>query len=406
MYNKARMVEIKILSRIALLILIYFVVYALYNGIINPVPAQGDSWAYHIPISQTIINGTFLNPVDYKLPQWYYPGSSEAINSIFLILNIPLTLSNLFASLVLFFTLWKLGMTFRLPYYYALLFAVAICSLNGIVRWFNAVSIDIWVSVFFCWAIILLENPQKTKLFFLKLGFVLGMLIGSKYTAIGFLIIILLTYWKSIVNNINFQRILIFFIPFSIFGVFWYIRNYISVGSPFYPVSVLGFRGEHLFLSNIGTEILAHPIQMMNALFGEFKIWSFVLLVPIIYPLWYLKNKKKNSIYGLHKILLIASACIVYFITFPTSSDEWIMVSSLRYSFPFFILLILAVFLIAQKLKRTIWLGYFVIANMIMVTSFNYYPKLIFLYLPITLISYYLIGKFEINAVSHKYTAK
>jgi hypothetical protein len=398
----AKMVEVKTITRIALLIFIYFVTYGLYNGIINPVPAQGDSWAYHIPISYTIINGTFLNPVDYKLPQWYYPGSSEAINSIFLLLHIPLTLSNLFASIVLFFTLWKLAMMFRLSYYSALLFAVAVCSLNGVVRWFNAVSIDIWVAVFFCWAIILLENPKKTKLFFLKLGFVLGMLIGSKYTAVGFLILILASYWKNIISTINIQRFIIFLIPFSIFGVFWYIRNYISVGSPFYPVSVLGFQGEHLFLSTVGNEILAHPLQMINALFGEFKSWSLVILIPILYPLWYARKKIKFNVHGLHRILLMASVSMIYFLTFPTSSDDWIMVSSLRYSFPFFILLILAVFLIAQKLKRQDWLGYFVIGNMIMVTSFSYYPKLVFFYLPLAVLNYYLINKFEHHLILSK----
>src|SRR5260221_6375400 len=108
----------------------------------------------------SILNGSFLTLHNPKLPQWYYPGSSEAINSLFILLHIPLVLSNYIAILVLFVCLWWLGKTFHLNKYYALLFALVFCTLNGIVRWLNAVSADIWVSVFFSLTIILLENPK------------------------------------------------------------------------------------------------------------------------------------------------------------------------------------------------------------------------------------------------------
>lgn len=385
------MTEVRTITKIALLILIYYITYALYNGILNPIPALGDSWAYHIPISQTILNGSFLNPVGFKIPPWYYPGSAEAINSLFILLHIPLTLSNLFAAIVLFFTCWKLALTFKLDYYYSLLFGITIVSLNVIVRWFNAVSIDIWVAVFFCWAIILLESPKKTITYFAKLGFVFGMLIGSKYTALLLTIVLLIIYWGKLVRNVNAKRFLAFLIPFSLFGLFWYIRNYISISNPFYPLEILGFQGADPFTINIFDIAIAYPLQMFNALFGEYKLWSFVLLVPGWYAYWVFVKKKKLTIPGLGILTIIGFVNFLLFLKFPTSNEEWIMVSSFRYSYPIFIPLILTVFLLANKYHLQNVLGYFVIANMITVLSFSYFPKLIIFFLPLSIICFYFI---------------
>jgi hypothetical protein len=175
------MQKVNILAKVSLLIALYYLIYYIYTGILNPLPLDGDSWDYHIPIAVSILDGSFLShpheviphwhrPESHGsdsstglqfIPQWYYPGASEAINALFILLGIPLTLSNIFATIVLFFCLWKLARTFLLSSSYSLLFAVAICTLNLILRWLNAVSIDVWVGVFFTFAVILLEKPKQ-----------------------------------------------------------------------------------------------------------------------------------------------------------------------------------------------------------------------------------------------------
>lgn len=385
------MAEIRTIAKIALIILIYYISYAFYFAILNPIPALGDSWAYHIPISQTILNGTFLKPVNFEIAPWYYPGSAEAINSLFILLHIPLTLSNLFAGLVLFFTCWKLALTFKLDYYYSLLFSATICSLNVIVRWFNAVSIDIWVAIFFCWAIILLESMKKNVIYFAKLGFVFGMLIGSKYTAVLLAIVLLIIYGRTLLRYIHLKGFIAFLIPVSLFGLFWYVRNYLSVGNPIYPIEILGLNGISYFTVNILEITISHPIQMFNAFFGEYKLWFLALFMPVFYLYWFYIKKKKVAIYGLGLLIIIGFLNSLIFLTLPTSSEESIMVSSFRYSYPIFIPLILAVFLLANKYNLQTALGYFVIANMIPTLSYAYYPKLILFYLPLSVICIYLI---------------
>lgn len=385
--------EIRVITKIALIIFLYYVVYSIYNGFLYPIPAPGDSWDYHIPIEHMILNGTFIHPTHITIPQWYYPGSSEAINALFILSHIPLTLSNLFAAIILFFCCWKLASIFKLDYYYSLLFSLTFCSLNVVVRWFNAVSIDMWVGVFFCLGIILFENPKKTVLYALQLGFVLGMLIGSKYTAIIFLLVLIVFYYKKFTAIFSFSRFIAFLIPFSLFGLFWYIRNYLLLGNPFYPLSVFGFKGVNLFTQTIWSVTIHHPGEMFNAFFGEYKLWTIGILVPFGYFIhkFFLKN---FPLHNVGKLFLFGLINGIFFLQFPTSDQPWIMVSSFRYSYPVFIPLILGIFIIAKQLNKEVLLGYFAVANMIIVTSLVYAPKLVIFYLPLALFCFYLLEKY------------
>lgn len=132
--------NIKTIVNIALIIALYYLVYYIYIGIINPIPSPGDSWDYHIPIAKSILDGSFMHPSYFR---WYYPGASEEINSLFIFFRIPLTLSNIFAAFALFICCRTLALKFRLNRYYSLLFALTFVTLNVILRWSNAVSIDV-----------------------------------------------------------------------------------------------------------------------------------------------------------------------------------------------------------------------------------------------------------------------
>jgi hypothetical protein len=392
---KSKGEQIKTIARVGVIIAGYYVIYAIYVGILNPIPALGDSWDYHIPIAKTILNGTFLHPINFRLPQWYYPGSSEVFLSLFILFHIPLTLSNLFATLILFFSLWKLGNIFRLSYYYSLLFALTFCTLNGVVRWVNAVSIDVWVAVFFVLSLILLEQPKKSLLYFFKLGCVVGMLVGSKYTALLFVCVLVGLYLRNILKILTLSRFLVFLLPFSFFGVFWYVRNYISTHNPFYPLDVVGFKGTNLFIENIGEIAFLYPQTMLDAGFGEYKIWIFTLFIALGWLLYRYIFQKNFTQDGISKLFLLGFFNFLLFLTFPTSEQPWIMVSSFRYSFPVFIPLLLGTFLLAKKYKMEEWIGYIAISSMIMVTSLEYYPKLVLFYLPFAFVVFYLIQKYE-----------
>lgn len=403
------MQAIRTITLISLVIFCYYLTYYLYSGITNPIPAPGDSWDYHIPIALSILDGNFLTLTkDYisgwyypgtettltKIPQWYYPGSSEIFLGFFILSGIPMTLSNILPMLFLFFVCYKLARIFDLNQYLALLFAITLLSLNAVLRWANAISIDMWIAVWFVLSIILLEHPKKTLSYFAKLGFVLGMFIGSKYTALYFVFILLIFYIKKLIPYLTLSRFLVFLAPLSFFGLFWYIRNYLVTQNPFYPLPFFGFPGKNLFGEyTLINALLTHPIEFFNAAFGEYKIWLFSILLSMWYLIYTFVIKKQFPGNSLTKLFFLGTANFFLFLTFPTSEQSWIMVSSFRYSLPVFIPLILGVFLLASKYKKEELLGYFVIANMLPVLSMVYYPKLVIFYFPITLFIICFINK-------------
>ncbi len=390
--------KIKIITNICLIIALYYLTYHTYLGLLNPIPALGDSWDYHIPISQSILNGSFLNPSHFTKEQYFAqlnPGSSEAINSLFIILHIPLTISNLFAAIVLFFCLWKLALIFRLKNYFALLFALTFSTLNVIIRWLNSVSIDIWVAVFFTLAIILLEDPKKNIRYFAKVGFVLGMLVGSKYSGLTILLILLIAYGKKLLEAVTISRFIVLLMPFSIFGLFWYIRNYLAVGNPLWPFCLISLPCKAIYYNNhvqMWNAAISHPIVMLDALFSEYKLWSFSLLIPF-FVIYLILRKKLTFSSKISVLCFIGVANLIFFSIYPTSYEPWVMVSSFRYSYSIFIPLLVAVFLLAEKYQKEKLIGYFAIANMINVLSMAYYPKLILIYLPLSLLAFYYINK-------------
>ena len=385
---------IKFITNIAIVIALYYLSYHIYNGILNPNPPLGDSWDYHIPIAHTILGGRFLNPQNYLLDQWYYPGSSELLNSFLILFELPLSFSNIISTIILFFVLFKLARVFKLEKYYSILFALSFVTLNGVVRWLNFALVDTWIAIFFSCLIILLKNPQKSISYFFKLGFFAGMFIGTKYTAISFLFPIFIFYFSDLKKNINLKNILVFLIPFSIFGIFWYARNYYYMGNPFWPLSFLDFPSNEVFGGyRVWNVSIKYPIVMIDSFIAELKMWVLVVPFAIVFLINKFIRLKDFKIDDITKLFLIGIICLILFLNFPTSEDAWIMVSSFRYTYPAFIAFFLSAFLIAKKYKREEFLGYFVVANMLFATSLNYYPKLTFIYFPIAILIIFFLNR-------------
>ncbi|MBI3985136.1 MAG: hypothetical protein HY344_04365 [Candidatus Levybacteria bacterium] len=371
---------LQIFANICLVLALYYLIYYVYLGIVSPIPQAGDSFDYHIPIAKSILDGSFLSGLGFTKYQHFYPGTSEIINSLFILLNIPLTLSNIIPSVLLGISCFILGRVYRLDKYSAIIFASSIFTLNAILRWMNAVSVDAWIGVYFVLALILLKNPNKTVLYFLKLGVVFGLLIGTKYSAVLLSLVLLVFYFKDLIKVLNLRNLISFLIPFSALGLFWYFRNFLIMGNPFYPVPILGFPGKDVFN---GTTMLKatinYPIDMFNAAFSEYKLW---FLTVIAAPILLYKKRVEGEI---GKLLLLGIVSFIIFLFFPTDNHTWVMVSSFRYSYFVFVPLILGVFLYFNSLRKMKWLSYFAIANMLGVSVITYQPKLILIVIPLAL---------------------
>lgn len=383
------MKHLQIFANICIIIAFYYLVYFVYQGIVSPIPQPGDSFDYHIPIAKSILDGSFLSAqYPFSKYQYFYPGISEVFNSLFIFFNIPLTLSNILPSVLLAISCFLLARAYKLDKFSSIIFATSIFTLNAILRWLNAVSVDVWVGVYFVLALYFLKNPKKTVFYFLKLGIVFGLLIGSKYSAILFSLVLFVFYGKKLVKILNIKNIISFLIPFSLLGLFWYFRNFLATGNPFYPTPLLGLSGKDVFnQTTILNTIFKYPLEMFNALFSEYKLWFLSILTALVI-LW-----KERLITDTTILFLIGLVNLAVFTIFPTDNHTWIMVSSFRYSYPVFIPLILGVFLYFKSKRKMEWLSYFSIANMLSVFSISYQPKLILIFLPLAILLIYFLNK-------------
>lgn len=374
--------DIPTIAKISIALLTYILLYFFYIGV-TTLPSEGDSLAYHIPIAKSILSGSFLHP-QHVLD--FYPGASESILSFFILFHLPLNLFNVLGAFLLFLTGRKLGRVYGLDSDLATIFAVSLCLLHLTTRWLPTQIIDIWLAVFFTYALLLLVKPERSVLYFINLGIALGFLIGSKSSAPFFAFSLLLLYGKNLLKFTTLKNSIGFIIPVSIFGLSWYIRNMVLTGNPLYPQGILFFKGSpewDLLSLQVWRVMLDKPLQMFNAAFGEYTLWLIALTAPLLYFI-----KKRKNLLQEKTFLLVILGMIngLYFLFLPTLYRYNNMVSSFRYSYPAFIPLILSTFLLFQSWKKKELLAFFALINMLVLPTVPYHPKFLFFYIPLLIL--------------------
>lgn len=356
------------------LLFIYLLIYHLFIGITTK-PIEGDSIGYHIPIAKSIINqGVAVRPENLL---HYYPSATEVILSLFIFFKVPLNLYNVLALVFLFLGCWKLGLVYGLKKRFSVIFAASVSTLPVIVRWIPTQVVDIWVAVFFVFSLILLQNVRKGTAYFLTLGFLMGMLLGSKYSGPFFGLGLLIFFGKNIWNNLSLKRLAAFALPVFTFGVFWYVRNWYFTGNPIYPQGFLSFKGDPGWPSNllmVWQAIAYYPKEMLDALFSEYLIWPILILISLAW------GRLINN-----KFVLVGIFNLVVFLFLPSFNTYNVMVSNFRFSYPAFIPLILGVFLAGAKFKKEGEVSLLALTNMVVLSQLSYHPKLLLLMLPVLL---------------------
>lgn len=374
--------QIGIIRTITLSFIWFVVGYFSYIALTKPA-FEGDSLAYHIPIAESVLNGTVINPVNSGFGLLFYPGASEVILAVLIFLHIPLNFFNVFSWILLTFCLYSLSTKVTKNIVVSYLFIMSIAFLPSVIRLIPTQTIDIWVAIFFTWALNVLFSKRLSTGMFVQLGIAIGMLVGTKFSGILFAIVLLGIFLPKLKSNLSLKKVVLFLIPVVMLGCSWYIRNFVVTGNPFYPAHMFFFQGKSNFQiqnSFVLKTLFVNPknfFLFIQSLISEYLLWSLsLILVPVVSL--YSSLKKKQLV---NKTILILSVLgfvnFAIYLILPSSSIN--MVSDLRYAYPAFIPLVLATWLMFEKLKIV---GYIIpvvlLSALAVFTQFDYLPKLFF----------------------------
>lgn len=390
-------------GKIFLIVFLCIILSAFYKGLITS-PNEGDSVDYHIPIAKSILSGEIVNPVNLDSPSHtrYYSGNGEVILALFILLGIPLGLYNVLGILILFASSILLARAFKIDPNVSIIFAVTICTLNGILRWSDTQIIDIYLLSFFLLSLSFLESLDVGVKKFGFLGISLGLLIGVKFSGPFLAVILLSVYFKKILKVISYKNFVAFIIPVMLIGGAWYIRNISLTGNPFYPQAVLFFPGKKSTIIDIS--VLKIMLSSYSGFFGtlngfisEFVVWAVITPFIFLISVYNLLKETKLPL----RLIVISMLVLAVVTNLPSSTQTHIMTSAFRYFHPAIAPLILVAFVYFQRIKRLEILFITSLISILLVEfPVGYFPKLFFLVAPIAVWIYvrgydYLITKIE-----------
>jgi hypothetical protein len=221
----------------------------------------------------------------------------------------------------------------------------------------------------------------------------LGLLIGTKYSGILLALGLLILYIKKINLFLNFKRLMILIIPIIIFGLSWYIRNYIITGNPVYPVPFFGFNGDPNYLSltwtswSVITKTSNGLWLMLQSFLSEYIFWSLSPFI-ILFLYFRFRRKKDLSLFNKYSGLIILSGInLLIFLPQPSWPILQITMSNMRFLYPMVIPLTLLVFILFKKISKEVLLAIIaVLSSVSFLPQLSFYPKLLLIWLLISFV--------------------
>jgi hypothetical protein len=277
-----------------------------------------DALMYHLYIPASWIKeGSIHIPsaTEYgNLKYWmYYPSNAELLYAFILLVSgddafveLSQFFHGIFVSLIIYAFLRRINAKheisiFSLP----ITFAIPAVFLQSVTT-YNDLILAAYLLCSFYFIYRLCEKPPKYWRIFTSIS--LGLLLGIKYTAAIYTIIIFLISLAR--RELRSRRLYYIFLGSLLFGGYWYLRNFILTGNPFYPYSleigpIIIFKGdidttEYLWLF----EYKIQPVQWFllpvteekyahdYAGFGIFLLFSLPLYCKLLHDL-----KKTASLY-------------------------------------------------------------------------------------------------------------
>ncbi len=259
---------------VLLIIAAALLLWIVFLGILFPA-TDFDGNSYHLTFIGYVIQNHNFFDVPTSLP-WLagYPKGGEFIQ----MWSVLLTHNDMFADLaqVPFLLLGvyaiyegavHLGSDKKHARFAALLFIFLPIVLNQL----KTTYVDVMLCSLFLAAIALIIKEKLRTLDFFLLGIIFSLLISVKSTGFLFVAVLIpLLFWNLYQHRTkkaghflrNYAKPLLFIAIPTVFGLYWYIKNYVLYGSPFYP---FGFQalGFHIFPGQTFQEFAANAVNQL-----------------------------------------------------------------------------------------------------------------------------------------------
>lgn len=273
-------------------VLVVFVLSA-KDGLFLP-PIEGDSMAYHLPNSVWMLNSGQMKMGMLS----YYPANAELL-TVWLMLPFG---SDLFANfqnvlpLLIFFLSFLslcniLGVDRPIGYLFG---CILLLSVKPIFKQMITQENDLFLASFWLSSVAMLGHwITGRRMFHLFLaGLSIGIVLGTKYSGVAYLMIFVFllivfsvfkiqksTGWRSVAMP--------FFVAIMsslLMGIYFYIRNWIYLGSPFFPSGLKVF-GINVFPRVSSSGYLFAKTVLANYIF-EGELWKLLFSAFIRYGGW------------------------------------------------------------------------------------------------------------------------
>lgn len=335
---------------ILLAIALGFAVWIIYLGIIFPA-LDYDGYSYHLTFTGYVIqNHTFFDPPT-SLP-WLigYPKGGEftqAWSAILLHNDILTDLSQIPFVLLGIYALYQITVTLGASKRHARFAALLFFFLPIVLNQLKTTYVDVMLTAIFFAAVALIIQLRLGKLDLVLLGIAFSLLLAIKSTGLLFLLVLApLLVWKLYSQRDarsggmaeNYVKPLTLVAAPMLFGLYWYVKNYVTYGTPIYPFGfkVLGIRifpgktVQQFADAALSQTALPHGFLAkiwfawteQKDWFGCFynydtnyaglgPIW-FVILLPSIIIATYFAIKRRNYVF-----LAVGAAVLALFLIYP-----------------------------------------------------------------------------------------
>jgi hypothetical protein len=257
--------------------------------------------------------------------------------------------------------------------------------------------------------------------------------VGSKYSgplfALGLFVLFAPNFWQFLRKQVtvsgvpwleaanNWLKIMTGILCATVIGGFWYIRNYLVKGNPFFPLDTIffnGIEGNAIIATPIWKAYLLYPKQMMDGAVSEFMVWPVVAVgvcgymclrwwkssTPYPAKIVHTVTQKETSLHWQNSAILqlLAVYNFLVFLLLPSGDSMQLHISQYRFAYIVIIPVILSFFIIAKThdLQRKL-VPVLVLSNILTVAPISYTPKVFILAIGIYFLIQIVISQNKAN---------